>query len=73
MMLEQIKNATDRSTIKACLSYGMVFTSIFIDAQIDLEGEDFKTLIHTNYYTKHSLHRMEYKKVNDALSSMHIK
>ena len=43
----------------------MVFTLIFIDAGIDLDGEDFKSLTHTDDYTVHSLHRMGYQKVND--------
>ena len=50
---------------KACLPYSMVFPLIFIQARIDLDGKDFKSLNHTDYYTVHSLHRMGYQKVND--------
>ena len=65
MMIEQIRSAARRSKTKAYLPYGMVFTLTFIDAGIDLDGEDFKSFTHTDYYMVHSLHHMGYQKMND--------
>ena len=65
MIIEQIKSATGESKTKAYLPYGMVFTLIFVDAEIDLDGEDFKSLTHIDYYTIYTLHRMKYQKVGD--------
>ena len=67
MMLEQIKSTAGKAKTKACLPYDMVFTLVFVDAGIDLDGEDFKSLTHTDYYTIHTLHRMKYQKVGDEL------
>ena len=40
----------------------MVFTLIFNEFGIDLEGETSKRLLHTDHYTEMSLHRMGYIK-----------
>ena len=47
--------------VKTCPPYGMVFTLLFQDANIDLTGEDEKTLQHTNTYPVKSLQRMGYQ------------
>ena len=60
MMIEQIRCTAGRFKTKAYLPYGMVFTLIFIDAEIDLEGEDFQSITHINFYTIHSLYHMGY-------------
>ena len=60
MMLQHIKDMANRS--KACLPNGMVFTLIFMDSQVILEGEDFKRLVHTNHFNIKSLHRMKIHK-----------
>ena len=46
--------------VKTCLPYGMVFTLLFQDANIDLTEEDEKALHHTNTYSAKSLQRMGY-------------
>ena len=55
----------DRSKTKAYLPYDMVFTLIFINSKVNLEREDFEVLAHIDYSIKWSLHRIEYRKVDD--------
>ena len=66
MMIEQIKTAAGKSNSQVCLSYGTVFTLIFREAGIDLDGKDFRSLKHTDHYTIHSLHRMKFRKEGDV-------
>ena len=61
-----MKIAIEKSKSQACLPYGMVFTLIFMEAGIDLEEEDCKTLKHTNFYNIHTLHCMKFRKKDDV-------
>ena len=63
MMLQQIKDMANRS--KACLPYSMVFTLIFKDFRVDLEGEDFRELMRTDYFNAKTFHRMKIYKIHD--------
>ena len=47
--------------VKACLSYGMVFTLLFEEAGVDLTNEIGKPLHHFDTYSFNSLKRMGYK------------
>ena len=40
----------------------MVFTLIFRDSQIDLEGENYKKMMHIDYLNAGTLHRMKFEK-----------
>ena len=66
LMIEQIKIAAGKARIQACLPYGMVFTLIFMKVDIDLKGEDCKTLKHTDFYNIHTLHHMRLRKEGDV-------
>ena len=55
MMLQNIKDVTNQS--RTCLSYAMVFTLIFRDSQIDLEGQDYKRMMHIDYINIEIMHR----------------
>ena len=63
MIIIQMREAPER--VKACLSYGMVFILIFTKFGVNLDEEDTKRLMHTEYYNKWSIHRMGYHKVDD--------
>ena len=63
MMILQMSEAMKKN--RACLPYGMVFTLIFREFGVSLDGEVPKKLMHTDYYNKKSLHRMGFVKVND--------
>ena len=60
-----MKNAVGKSKSQACLPYGMVFTMIFREAGIELDGENCKPLKHTDYYSIHTLNRMKFHKEGD--------
>ena len=64
-MIEQIKTAIEKSITKACLPYGMVFTLIFRETGIDLDGEDYQSLKHADYYSIQTLHCMKFEKVKN--------
>ena len=71
IMICQMKEAVRK--VKACLPYGMVLSLFFQSANIDLTGEDSKTLLHTDTYTAKTLQKMGYllskgtwKKKSDA-------
>ena len=59
MMIESV---VGRLKEKAYLPYDMIFTLLFINVGIDLDGEDPKSLTHTNYYTIQSLHWIKFGK-----------
>ena len=59
-MLNQMKEAAKGK--RACLPYGMVFTLIFNEFGVSLEGEIAKKLLHTDTYNEKSLLRMGYIK-----------
>ena len=61
LMLAQIKEAAKRQ--RASLPYGMAFILIFSEFGVDLEGENSKRLLYTNYYSENSLHRIGYTKI----------
>lgn len=49
-MIEQIKEAIKRS--RTCLPYGMMVILIFTKFHVNLKVEDFKKLIHLDYYNE---------------------
>ena len=49
----------------AYLSYEMVFTLIFREASIDLDGKDCQSLKHADYYSMQTLHCMKFEKVRN--------
>ena len=53
IMLCQMRETVRK--VKTCLRYGMVFTLLFQDANIDLTREDGKALQHTDTYSVKSL------------------
>ena len=55
MMLQNIKDVANRS--RTCLPYAMVFTLIFRDSLVDLEGEDYKEMVYTDYLNAGTLHK----------------
>ncbi|EHA8586206.1 hypothetical protein COCNU_scaffold000057G000010 [Cocos nucifera] len=63
LMLQQLKDTASKS--KACLPYGMIFSLIFKDFQVNLECEDFKKLAHTDYINEETLNRMKFVKKDD--------
>ena len=64
LMLNQMKEAAKGK--RACLPYGMVFTLIFNDFGVSLEGEIAKKLLHTDTYNEKSLLRMGYIKKDNV-------
>ena len=60
LMITQMKEATKGK--RACLPYGMVFTLIFNEFGVNLDGEISKKLLHTDTYNDKSLFRMGYIK-----------
>ena len=64
LMLTQMKEAAKGK--RACLPYGMVFTLIFNDFGVSLEGEIAKKLLHTDTYNEKSLLRMGYIKKDNV-------
>lgn len=62
-MLSQIKEATNKS--RTCLPYGMILTLIFEEFRINYTREDARRLLHTDRYNEWSLHRLDYRKIDD--------
>lgn len=42
----------------------MVFTLVFEEFGVDITGEDARRLLHIDWYSDRSLHRMRYHKIN---------
>ena len=61
LMMSQMKEVARKS--RACLPYGMVFILLFEEFGVDCTDEDAKRLLHTDRYTKKSLHQMGIQKV----------
>ena len=62
LMMSQIKEVAKRQ--RACLPYTIVFTLIFNEFGVDLNGESSNRLLHTDHYSEKSLHRMGYTKMD---------
>lgn len=63
MMIWYMAKAASKK--KATLSYGMILTKVFQSQGVSiLDNEPKKTLRHTDYYNKATLHRMSFIKVD---------
>ena len=65
MMLQNIKDVANWS--RTCLPYAMVFTLIVRGSQVDLKGENYKEMVHTDYLSTRILHCMKFEKRGDRL------